>query len=120
MPPPVADDPCVPSPCGFNALCNNGVCTCIAEYIGDPYSSCRPECVQNTECLHNLACITYKCQDPCIGTCAGNAICEVYNHIAICHCPEGMQGNAFVQCLPIPRKYLEFSVSMSKIKFISL
>lgn len=38
--------------------------------------------------------------DPCPGTCGQSAICEVYNHVPMCRCPQGMNGNAFVQCLP--------------------
>lgn len=60
---------------------------------------CRPECVLNNECPQNKACIKNKCKDPCPGTCGENALCEVYNHIPMCRCPQGMIGNAFVQCL---------------------
>ncbi|CAH1100710.1 unnamed protein product [Psylliodes chrysocephalus] len=99
---PVVQDACNPSPCGPNANCNNGVCTCISEYHGDPYRECRPECVLNTDCNKNLACINNKCKDPCPGTCGQNALCSVYNHIPTCTCNEGFQGNAFVLCSPIP------------------
>lgn len=102
----VQDDPCNPSPCGPNAQCDNGICSCLPEYQGDPYSGCRPECVLNSDCSRELACIQNKCRDPCPGTCATNALCQVINHIPICTCPTGMAGNAFVQCSPKPRKYL--------------
>lgn len=98
---PVFEDPCNPSPCGPNSQCNSGVCTCIPEYQGDPYSGCRPECVLNSDCLRDKACLRSKCTDPCPGTCALNAICEVINHIPMCSCPRGMEGNAFVQCQPL-------------------
>lgn len=94
----VKDDPCNPSPCGSNAVCNNGQCSCLPEYQGDPYVGCRPECVLNTECPSNKACIRNKCVDPCPGTCGYNALCDVYNHVPMCRCPHGMTGNAFVQC----------------------
>lgn len=29
-------------------------------------------------------------------------MCEVYNHVPMCYCPEGMTGNAFALCIPIP------------------
>lgn len=93
-------DPCFPSPCGSNAICNNGLCTCLPEYQGDPYVGCRPECIINDECARNKACIKYKCVDPCPGTCGENAICDVYNHIPMCRCPEGLSGNAFIECRP--------------------
>ena len=97
---PVRDDPCNPSPCGPNAQCNNGICTCLPEYQGDPYQGCRPECVLNSDCPRDKACIRSKCIDPCPGTCGQDAICEVINHIPMCSCPNGMAGNAFVQCRP--------------------
>lgn len=51
-----------------------------------------------------MACVNMKCRDPCPGTCAQLAICEVFNHIAMCSCPTGMEGNAFVQCQQIQSK----------------
>lgn len=100
---PVQDDPCNPSPCGTNARCDNGVCICLAEYQGDPYVGCRPECVLNNDCPRDRACIRNKCQDPCPGTCGQNAQCAVINHIPTCTCIQGYIGNAFVTCSPIPR-----------------
>lgn len=96
--PAIRDDPCNPSPCGSNAICNNGQCRCAAEFQGDPYVECRPECILNTECPRNRACIRNKCQDPCPGVCGINAICEVNNHVPMCRCPDGMTGNAFFEC----------------------
>ncbi|XP_046389831.1 neurogenic locus notch homolog protein 1-like [Ischnura elegans] len=94
----VAQDPCNPSPCGPNAQCRDGICTCVPEYRGDPYLGCRPECVLSTDCPRDKACIRQKCADPCPGTCGQNARCEVVNHIPICSCPPGYSGNAFVDC----------------------
>lgn len=94
-------DLCYPSPCGPNAQCKDGICSCLAEYNGDPYRGCRPECVMNSECAPQLACIKNKCRDPCPGLCGQNADCNVYNHIPVCTCPSGMAGNAFTQCSPV-------------------
>lgn len=94
----VETDPCNPSPCGPNAQCNNGVCTCLPEYQGDPYAGCRPECVLNTDCPKTRACVRNKCVDPCPGTCGQNAECSVINHIPNCVCVQGFEGNAFVVC----------------------
>lgn len=103
-PPEAPQDPCVPYPCGSNTKCLDGQCSCLAEYQGDPYIGCRPECVMNNDCTSHLACIRNKCKDPCPGTCGQNAICNVYNHIPICSCPAGMSGNAFTQCRPFESK----------------
>lgn len=97
-------DPCHPSPCGGNAVCNDGQCTCLPEYQGNPYIGCRPECVLNTDCPRDKACIRNKCKDPCPGTCGIGALCETYNHIPMCRCPEGMTGNAFIQCTALASK----------------
>lgn len=104
---PVEVDKCNPSPCGRNALCNDGVCTCLPEYHGDPYhyDGCRPECILNSDCPRDKTCIRNKCKDPCPGTCGQNAECAVINHIPTCSCIQGYTGNAFVLCNRIPGKY---------------
>lgn len=97
--------PCEPSPCGLNAVCreNNGVgsCTCLPDYLGDPYEECRPECTQNSDCLTRMACVSLKCRDPCPGTCGINAQCQSVNHLPICTCIPGYTGNPFTRCSPI-------------------
>lgn len=103
---PSRDDPCQPSPCGVNANCKNGVCTCLPEYQGDPYSGCRPECVLNSDCPRDKACLKNKCENPCPGVCGKNAVCEVHNHIPMCSCTKGLSGNAFVECKSTPCMYL--------------
>lgn len=101
-------NPCSPSPCGSNAICqirrNGFSCECIDEYIGNPYQGCRPECIGNSECPANRACIRGKCTDPCPGTCGLEAICTINNHIPVCSCPPEFTGNAFVQCTPVVKK----------------
>lgn len=98
---PVPADLCNPSPCGPNAMCENGVCTCKPEYHGDPYFECRPECTVSSECSRDKACVRNHCVDPCVNTCGVSANCEVINHMAVCTCPQKMTGNAFIQCSPI-------------------
>lgn len=94
--------PCSPSPCGANAICreqnNAGSCSCLPDYVGNPYEGCRPECVLNSDCLFNKACIRNKCQDPCLGTCGQNANCNVVNHVPICTCIPGHIGDPFRFC----------------------
>lgn len=75
------------------------MCECIRDFHGDPYAGCRPECVLNSDCSRNLACINSKCQDPCPGVCGSQAICTVTNHIPICSCPAGLTGDAFRACI---------------------
>jgi hypothetical protein len=106
--PPIIEraDPCHPSPCGANAVCREsngaGSCSCLPEYFGNPYDACKPECVLNSDCPSNKACVTNKCKDPCPGVCAYNAFCQVINHLPVCTCPDRFTGNAFVSCNPIP------------------
>lgn len=100
--PPTPSRPCSPSPCGVNAYCherfNTAICECMPNYRGNPYQSCQPECLVNTECPQSQACIRTKCQDPCPGTCGVGAICTVSNHIPICSCPIPTVGDAFTLC----------------------
>lgn len=100
-------NPCAPSPCGPNSQCRetNGqaVCSCLAGFAGIP-PECRPECVLNSECPSNKACIDQKCKDPCESNCGKNARCRVHNHSPICYCLSEDTGDPFVACYPVPRK----------------
>lgn len=100
-------NPCQPSPCGPNAVCqvinDQPSCSCKSEFIGTP-PNCRPECVSNSECNNNLACINHKCKDPCPGSCGSNAECHVVNHVSACTCMRDFTGDPFVQCTAKPRK----------------
>lgn len=96
-------DPCDPSPCGPNARCQAGACTCLPEYHGDPYYGCRPECVQNYDCPLNRACLNNKCVDPCPGVCGRYEECQVINHNPICRCTLN-NGNSYLPCEPPKRK----------------
>lgn len=97
-----AVNPCQPSPCGPNSICQPSAsetpsCQCMPDFIGSP-PNCRPECVSNNECSQQLACINKKCQNPCIQACGSNAECRVVSHTAACVCPEGYTGDAAIQC----------------------
>lgn len=103
--PPVIHEPCNPSPCAENAQCSerngNAKCTCIPPYLGDPYTTgCRPECVYNSDCPSNQACTKQHCRDPCPGVCGTNAECSIVNHIPVCSCVRGFQGDPFSGCHP--------------------
>lgn len=95
--------PCSPSPCGPNALCKEfngaGSCVCLPEYVGNPYEGCRPECIVNSDCASNLACIQNKCKNPCNNVCGLNAICNVINHSPQCECLPGYIGSPYQECI---------------------
>lgn len=100
--PTITTTPCESNPCGPNAICKeqNGVgsCTCDPDYFGNPYEGCRPECITNSDCSSNLACINMKCRNPCPGTCGRNAECNVINHNPICSCYKDYTGDPFRYC----------------------
>lgn len=73
----------------------------MQEYTGDPYTGCRPECVQNSDCDRKKACVNNKCADICPGVCGVNAECHVQNHSPICLCLNGYQGDPSRLCEPI-------------------
>lgn len=102
VPPEPIQNPCVPSPCGPNSQCqvngNSPSCSCVPTFIGSP-PNCRPECISNSECSYNLACMNMKCKDPCPGSCAPNAECKVISHTPRCSCPLGYYGDPFTQCI---------------------
>lgn len=99
-------DPCRPNPCGSNAICNKrngaGSCICMQNYYGDPYIGCRPECIQNSDCPTDKACLNTKCVNPCIAACDRNAECRVINHSPFCSCLPGYTGNAQNGCHRTP------------------
>lgn len=96
-----SQDPCVPSPCGPNAVCrsrgNTPTCSCLPSYIGRP-PNCRPECTNNAECPGHLACQNEKCRDPCPGSCGLHTTCVVIKHSPVCSCLEGFTGDPFNGC----------------------
>ncbi|XP_060520378.1 neurogenic locus notch homolog protein 1 isoform X2 [Cylas formicarius] len=103
------EDLCEPNPCGANARCEPGfetrtgkerpVCFCLTGYTGDPVRGCqRGECTEDSHCPPSQACIEYRCQNPCVGQCGTNAECNARNHVAVCTCPSGYQGDALYQC----------------------
>lgn len=101
--PPV--NPCVPSPCGPNAICqvhgdNIPTCSCLPNYIGRA-PHCRPECTISTECEGHLACQNHLCVDPCPGSCGLYANCLVVHHTPVCNCDHGYTGDPFSVCSPI-------------------
>ncbi|KAG7155061.1 Neurogenic locus Notch protein-like 4, partial [Homarus americanus] len=101
-------NPCVPDPCGPNAVCRVGgdvaVCECRPGTFGNPNvpTGCRYECLTNTECPMTQACINRRCMDPCVGTCGLQALCQVIAHNPRCRCPDGFQGDPYYSCTYTP------------------
>lgn len=95
-------NPCNPSPCGAYATCREqngaGSCQCLPDYFGNPYEGCRPECILNSDCPSNMACIQNKCKDPCPGSCAPNAECKTLNHLPSCNCLNRYTGDPYRFC----------------------
>lgn len=112
---PVAN-PCEPSPCGLNTICtikkNKAVCSCLPDFIGDPLTSCQPECLMNSDCPFHQACLGYRCKDPCSfsNICGLGAVCSCKEHTVTCNCREGFTGDPFIQCIP-ERKFLLYSLA---------
>lgn len=73
------------------------MCSCLTNYIGYP-PNCRAECTVNSDCPSTRACINQKCIDPCPGSCGLQAVCQVYQHSAVCTCREGYTGDPFQNC----------------------
>lgn len=102
------EDPCMPNPCGLNTLCQSisgrAVCSCLPDFFGDPQLGCRPECVLNSDCPLNKACLDRHCLDPCAAgnLCGIHAVCQVKDHTATCICPDGFMGDPFFQCILTP------------------
>lgn len=101
-------DPCMPNPCGLNTICkiihDRAVCSCLPDFHGDPQIGCQPECLINSDCSINKACLNRHCVDPCtLGhLCGVNAVCQVRDHTAACVCLEGFMGDPFLQCIQTP------------------
>lgn len=71
--------PCEPSPCGPGAQCivtpdGQSMCRCPDGLGGDPTSvtGCQGyECLVDDDCGNQEACISFRCRDPCPGSCGG-------------------------------------------------
>lgn len=98
-------EPCHPSPCGPNTVCENiggqAVCRCLPNLQGQAtsLSGCRAECTISSDCPGDRACINNRCSDPCGQNICGNrALCKTINHSPLCACPPNMIGNPFTEC----------------------
>lgn len=97
--------PCNKVQCGINAICQDvgdkPLCSCPPGFFGDPRVECKPECVMNSDCTSNEACINQRCVDPCSfnNICGINAECLCSDHTVSCLCRDGYIGDPLVQCI---------------------
>lgn len=116
--------PCDPNPCGPNAECferdGAGACSCLPEFFGNPYEGCRLECVLNSDCSAEFACIQNKCQDPCPGTCGVNAECYVRNHLPTCNCLPAFSGDPYSYCVKKSERKLKLKIGKKNCFVIRL
>jgi hypothetical protein len=60
------------------------------------------ECQVNKDCPLDKTCLSEECVNPCIGiSCGRNAECYAAFHMAKCRCSRGLQGNPYVNCVPV-------------------
>ena len=60
------------------------------------------ECSIDNDCPFSKECRNQECVDPCgYISCGSQALCKAENHIGICYCPQGMQGNPIVNCVDV-------------------
>lgn len=100
----------MPNICGPFSNCtilkNTVICLCQYGYTGTP-PNCKPDCVINSECAPNKACVKNRCINPCSNLCAPNSHCRVINHKATCICKPGFTGDPMKRCLKTESKNLD-------------
>ncbi|KAI1292053.1 Latent-transforming growth factor beta-binding protein 4 [Halotydeus destructor] len=101
-------DCCYGQQCPDGAFCvardHQAQCDCLTGYTrmtNDTQGRCAPNlCQHSTDCREDQVCAlmatgVLDCVDACRGvTCGSNAQCNAKNHLAICGCKEGFEGNA--------------------------
>lgn len=95
---------CEHTQCGPRATCDDGLCKCPPEYMGDPNDlktgcALSNHCVNDGDCKDSEICFQFakglrKCVDACSKVqCGPNALCVVENHRSSCICANGYRGN---------------------------
>lgn len=118
-----ASSPCHPSPCGVSASCRvvsgRPVCSCLPGLQGDPAKLCLPQCLTNSQCGQEEACVRHECVDPCSGNVCGlHASCRVVLHNPICSCDQGHVGDPYTHCQPFSCKRVNLVYSLTCIHFL--
>lgn len=90
--------------CAPNAVCrvkdHKPVCSCEQGYDGKPEIQCiRIGCRADDDCATTHSCINKQCVPACAAdTCGIKAECFGINHVAVCECPQGFNGNPKIGC----------------------
>ncbi|CAB4059878.1 unnamed protein product [Lepeophtheirus salmonis] len=120
-------DPCSNGQlCGNNAICtaqnHRALCKCPPGFATDSQSNCYEyECLRNSDCPFDKACVSEKCINPCKNTlCGTRAECSVEYHKPICKCPKGLQGSPYIECKNVECKRHEDCGDQEKCNLISL
>lgn len=84
----------------INCILGQPTCTCPPGIMLDPNGGCTGlECTVDEDCSFNKACVRYRCQDPCPGSCGIGASCRVEKHHPVCICNHGLTGNPLIRCV---------------------
>lgn len=111
---------CLDATCGRNAECrarnHQASCHCQPGLVGDPNVEChveksvpRPECTTDSECSSQLACISQRCENPCVHSniCTKDQICSVLDSLPlrtlVCKCPPDTVTDVNGNCPAIAR-----------------
>ncbi|CAL4155880.1 unnamed protein product [Meganyctiphanes norvegica] len=78
---------------------HTATCTCHDSLNGNPYayesdSGCH-NCINDSHCRFDEACVGHTCNDVCSSLCVGMAICTSQNHAAACTCRSSLVGNPY-------------------------
>ncbi|XP_065203536.1 neurogenic locus notch homolog protein 1-like [Planococcus citri] len=101
---PMRYDPCNPNPCGPYTTCTvsqqgQPLCNCAPGTQLDSNGRCaRSTCTIDDDCPNHKACVSYKCIDPCLGSCGIGASCHVERHHPVCTCKQSLAGNPLTRC----------------------
>lgn len=107
-------NPCTElEPCQRPAMCQTVstlpvrtmICECPPGYISSGSGTCKAtppvktigECIDDSECPTDRACINAICRDPC--DCGPNSECRIKDHKPICSCLPGYDGNPNLECV---------------------
>ncbi|CAL4121255.1 unnamed protein product, partial [Meganyctiphanes norvegica] len=95
------EEACSGIACGENGECfwdevqKKADCRCKGNDQYDPSTGQCQECVGNSNCQHDQACLSGTCRRVCDGACATGGQCTSQNHVAKCTCNGELKGNPY-------------------------